>query len=125
MINLVEKEWQEHQKIVQESEILKGQIAKIGELLCEAVVGSKTEFEFPSGDDKYIIAAHELTPVDTMLFDRSRIAGLVTELGGATSHTVILAKSLGIPAVVGVSGILESETDTAAYLDGYSGKVTF
>ena len=57
-----------------------------------------------------------------MLFDRSRIAGLVTELGGATSHTVILAKSLGIPAVVGVSGILESETDTVAYLDGYSGK---
>ena len=97
-------------------------IRYIGELLCEAVVGSKTEFEFPSGDDKYIIAAHELTPVDTMLFDRSRIAGLVTELGGATSHTVILAKSLGIPAVVGVSGILESETDTAAYLDGYRGK---
>lgn len=97
-------------------------IRYIGELLCEAVVGSKTEFEFPSGDDNYIIAAHELTPVDTMLFDRSRIAGLVTELGGATSHTVILAKSLGIPAVVGVSGILESETDTAAYLDGYRGK---
>lgn len=97
-------------------------IRYIGELLCEAVVGSKTEFEFPSGDDNYIIAAHELTPVDTMLFDRSRIAGLVTELGGATSHTVILAKSLGIPAVVGVSGILESETDTVAYLDGYSGK---
>ena len=97
-------------------------IRYIGELLCEAVVGSKTEFEFPSGDAKYIIAAHELTPVDTMLFDRSRIAGLVTELGGATSHTVILAKSLGIPAVVGVSGILKSETDTAAYLDGYSGK---
>ena len=96
-------------------------IRYIGELLCEAVVGSKTEFECPIGDDKYIIAAHELTPVDTMLFDRSRIAGLVTELGGATSHTVILAKSLGIPAVVGVSGILESETDTAAYLDGYSG----
>lgn len=37
MINLVEKEWQEHQKIVQESEILKGQIAKIGELLCECL----------------------------------------------------------------------------------------
>lgn len=37
MINLVEKEWQEHQKIVQESEILKGQSAKIGELLCECL----------------------------------------------------------------------------------------
>lgn len=97
-------------------------IRYIGELLCEAVDGSKTELKFPSDDKKYIIAAHELTPVDTMQFDRSRIAGLVTELGGATSHTVILAKSLGIPAVVGVSGILESETDTAAYLDGYSGK---
>ena len=97
-------------------------IRYIGELLCDAVDGSKTELKFPSDDKKYIIAAHELTPVDTMQFDRSRIAGLVTELGGATSHTVILAKSLGIPAVVGVSGILESESDTAAYLDGYSGK---
>ncbi|EGP7944907.1 SIS domain-containing protein [Campylobacter jejuni] len=37
MINLVEKEWQEHQKIVQASEILKGQIAKVGELLCECL----------------------------------------------------------------------------------------
>lgn len=97
-------------------------IRYIGELLCDAVDGSKTEFEFPDGDERYIIAAHELTPVDTMLFDRNRIAGLVTELGGATSHTVILAKSLGIPAVVGATGILESETDAAAYLDGYDGK---
>ena len=97
-------------------------IRYIGELLCDAVSGAKIKFEFPKGDDKYIIAAHELTPVDTMLFDHRRIAGLVTELGGATSHTVILAKSLGIPAVVGASGILGYETDTAAYLDGYSGK---
>ena len=37
MINLVEKEWQEHQKIAQKSEILKGQIAKVGELLCECL----------------------------------------------------------------------------------------
>lgn len=37
MINLVEKEWQEHQKVAEESEILKGQIAKVGELLCECL----------------------------------------------------------------------------------------
>lgn len=97
-------------------------IRYIGELLCDALSGTKSEFEFPVGDEKYIVAAHELTPVDTMLFDRSRIVGLVTELGGATSHTVILAKSLGIPAVVGAAGILEDETDAKAYLDGYGGR---
>ncbi len=37
MINLVEKEWQEHQKVSQASEILKGQIAKVGKLLCECL----------------------------------------------------------------------------------------
>ncbi|EPT9702256.1 phosphoheptose isomerase, partial [Campylobacter coli] len=37
MINLVEKEWQEHQKVAKASEILKGQIAKVGELLCECL----------------------------------------------------------------------------------------
>lgn len=96
-------------------------IRYVGELLTDMINGADSEFDFPSGDEKYILAAHELTPMDTMHFDTSRLAGLVTELGGATSHTVILAKSLGIPAVVGAKGLEGTDGETA-YLDGYSGE---
>ncbi len=95
-------------------------IRYVGELLTDMINGADSEFDFPPGNEKYILAAHELTPMDTMHFDTSRLAGLVTELGGATSHTVILAKSLGIPAVVGATG-LEGCGGETAYLDGYEG----
>lgn len=96
-------------------------IRYIGEMLTDILNGKDSEFSFPEGGEKYILAAHELTPVDTMMFDSSRLAGLICECGGATSHTVILAKSLGIPAVVGVSGIKEADNAKNAYLDGYTG----
>ena len=96
-------------------------IRYIGGILKDALKGADNEFSFPEGDEKFILAAYELTPVDTMMFDHSRLAGLVTEKGGATSHTVILAKSIGIPAVVGVSGLEEVKTANTAYLDGYGG----
>ena len=96
-------------------------IRYIGNLLADILTGRDGEFSFPDDGEKYILAAHELTPVDTMLFDSSRLAGLVTELGGATSHTVILAKSIGIPAVVGASGLAEIKDKSPAYLDGYKG----
>lgn len=96
-------------------------ILYIGELLIGEMHGSDSDFSFPEGDEKYILAAKELTPVDTMLFDINQLAGLITEKGGAASHTVILAKSLGIPAVVGAVDIFRAKDGENAYLDGYSG----
>lgn len=96
-------------------------IRYIGEILKDMLSGAGGEFTFPDGDEKFVLAAHELTPVDTMLFDQSRLAGLVTEMGGATSHTVILAKSLGIPAVVGVKVLDSADSGKGAFLDGYTG----
>lgn len=99
-------------------------IRYIGEMLSQAISGEEARFQTPSGDAPFLLAARELTPVDTMQFDAGRLAGLVTELGGATSHTVILAKSLGIPAVVGVADI-EAAVGSGAhegYLDGYTGE---
>ena len=96
-------------------------IRNVGNMIKEALCGADSDFVFPDGNDKYIIAAQELTPVDTMLFDHSRLLGFVTKEGGATSHTVILAKSIGIPAVVGVSDLDEKTDLKKAYLDGYSG----
>lgn len=97
-------------------------IINVGNMIKEALCGADSDFTMPDGDDKYIISALELTPVDTMLFDHSRLLGFVTKEGGATSHTVILAKSIGIPAVVGVSELDEAVNLKEAYLDGYSGK---
>lgn len=97
-------------------------IRYVGELIKEALCGANTEFEFPAGDEKFVLAANELTPVDTMLFDANRLAGLATEKGGITSHTVILAKSMGIPAVVGIKNLSEiSAYSGKAYIDGYNG----
>ncbi len=96
-------------------------IRYIGNLLIDVLNGADDEFHFPKGDSKYIVAADELTPVDTMLFERSRLAGFITKSGGVTSHVIILAKSLGIPAVVGAKELEEFEGYENAYLDGYEG----
>jgi phosphotransferase system enzyme I (PtsI) len=56
-----------------------------------------------SGEEPWVLVAHDISPADMMqLRDRS-VAAFVTDVGGATSHTAILARSLNIPAVVGVS----------------------
>ncbi|HYM03487.1 MAG TPA: phosphoenolpyruvate-utilizing N-terminal domain-containing protein, partial [Stellaceae bacterium] len=53
-----------------------------------------------------IVLAEELSPADTALMDPRRIAGFATVLGGAESHTAIMARALGLPAVLGVAGLL-------------------
>jgi len=53
-------------------------------------------------DEQMIVVAHDLSPADTINFKQNLIGGFVTDLGGATSHTAIVARSLGIPAVVGL-----------------------
>lgn len=72
-----------------------------------------------------IVFAHDLTPADTVLLQHQGIAGFVTESGGPLSHTAILARSLGIPAIVGThttsAEIREGET---VILDGGQGTVT-
>jgi len=52
--------------------------------------------------EHFIVVAHDLSPADTLQFKQLKIGGFVTDLGGATSHTSIVARSLGIPAVVGL-----------------------
>lgn len=54
-----------------------------------------------------VVVAHELMPSDTATMDPNMVCGIVTEEGGVTAHSAILARSLGIPAVSGLSGILQ------------------
>jgi phosphoenolpyruvate-protein phosphotransferase len=71
-----------------------------------------------------IILARDLTPSDTVLLDKSLVLGFCTAEGGPTAHTAILARGLGLPAVVGVGpDLLEIPDGTMLILDGSSGTV--
>lgn len=71
-----------------------------------------------------IILAEDLTPSDTMQFDRSAILGIGTVKGGPTSHTAILAGALGVPAVVSAPmDLSEVIDDTLVILDGVTGEI--
>jgi phosphotransferase system enzyme I (PtsI) len=71
-----------------------------------------------------VVLAEELTPADTALMDPRRIAGFATVLGGRESHTAIMARALGLPAVLGVAGLLEHiDPGDIIVVDGISGTV--
>jgi phosphoenolpyruvate-protein phosphotransferase (PTS system enzyme I) len=71
-----------------------------------------------------IIIADDLTPSDTVHFNRRPIVGFATETGGRTSHTSIIAKSLFMPAVIGVGRLTKSvDNDEMVIVDGYEGIV--
>lgn len=70
----------------------------------------------------YIVLANDLTPADTVLMQHHGIAAFATEFGGPTSHTAILARSLGIPAIVGLQNALRYiKDDDELILDGVRG----
>jgi phosphoenolpyruvate-protein phosphotransferase (PTS system enzyme I) len=74
--------------------------------------------------DGSVILADELTPADTALIDPQRIAGFAAVSGGAESHTAIVARALGLPAVLAVAGLLDDvETGETVVLDGSEGCV--
>ena len=78
----------------------------------------------PLPGEAHILVAHNLTPSDTAAMDRHRVLGIATDLGSRTSHTAIMARSLGIPAVVGLHDVTEKlESGSMALLDGFTGKV--
>ena len=73
---------------------------------------------------KTIVAADELSPSLTVHLDKRRVAGFVTERGGLTSHASILARAMGVPAVVGVHGLPNDvEIGYPAIVDGFEGTV--
>ena len=75
-------------------------------------------------DHQHILLAYDLSPSDTATTDRTKVMGFATEQGSVNSHTAILARSLGIPAIVGLDNIIiNTESLTEAILDGYTGKL--
>ena len=71
-----------------------------------------------------IVVTHDLTPSDTAMMDSAKVLGFVTEVGSRTSHTAILARSLRIPAVLGLGGTIgELKSGQSVLIDGFNGFV--
>lgn len=77
----------------------------------------------PVRDEPFVLVAQDLAPADTALLDLDKVLALVTEQGGPTSHTAILARSRGIPALVGVAGALELAEGEFVVVDAANGEV--
>ncbi|WP_126447420.1 phosphoenolpyruvate--protein phosphotransferase [Sulfuricystis multivorans] len=77
-------------------------IVQVVERILRALSGKPRRLSKKGATGEIVIVAHDLSPADTIQFKNLKIAGFVTDLGGATSHTAIVARSLAIPAVVGL-----------------------
>lgn len=77
----------------------------------------------PDPGVRHVLVADDLAPADTVQLDTERVMAIVTRYGGPTSHTVILARALGIPAVVGCEGAADLRDGTTVAVDGDAGTV--
>jgi phosphoenolpyruvate-protein phosphotransferase (PTS system enzyme I) len=101
-----------------ESHLTRKQIAHVDP------AGDSRNGEAHNGSESVILVAHEILPSQAMSLGDLPIAGIVTELGGSTSHAAILARSRGIPAVSGVEGIMgEVASGDLMIVDGRDGMV--
>ncbi len=83
---------------------------------------SETRHQGPN--DHHILVAYDLAPSDTASMNRRHVLGFATEQGSVNSHTAILARAFGVPAVVGLEGaVIDVMALAPAILDGYTGKL--
>ncbi len=96
-------------------------VRDIGRQVLAQLTGQGQQVELPHAG---ILIAIDLAPSDTARLDRSKVLGICTERGGPTSHSAILARTLGIPAVVGLGPKIMTVADgTSLVVDGQGGKV--
>ncbi|MDD2397238.1 MAG: phosphoenolpyruvate--protein phosphotransferase [Tissierellia bacterium] len=80
--------------------------------------------DFSNMEENSIIVAKDLTPSDTAQLDRTKVAAMITEVGGKTSHAAIIARIMGIPTIVGLNNITDKIKDGDTVIcDGKTGKV--
>lgn len=101
----------------------KQDVEQVGERILSNLMGRDREL-FTQFKEPVVLVAEDFAPSDAALMNSDNILGFVTELGGRTSHTGIMAKSLGIPAVVGANGVMSrARSGDQMVLDGLSGLV--
>ncbi|MEW6244205.1 MAG: phosphoenolpyruvate--protein phosphotransferase [Bacillota bacterium] len=96
----------------------------VGNRLVRNILGVTAAKILDSLYEDAIVVAHELNPSDIAMMDKARVRGLVTETGGETSHVAIIARAMGIAAVLGVDGITGRVHDgDQVIVDGFKGEV--
>ena len=109
-----------------EDEYMKERIADVkdvGARILKNLAGVDTEGLASVGENTIVIA-HDLTPSDTAQLDRSKVVAFLTNIGGRTSHSAIMARTLEIPAVVGLGTITEDvKNGDLLIVDGNTGDV--
>lgn len=88
-----------------------------------AAVLDKPSPGVPKLSEPCVLVAYDLAPAETATLDRDRVRGIITEVGGRTSHTAILAAQTGIPAVVQVAGAADLAPGDNVMIDGDAGTV--
>ncbi|MEC7906994.1 MAG: phosphoenolpyruvate--protein phosphotransferase [Verrucomicrobiota bacterium] len=92
--------------------------------LISNLTGQSLEDHGDRPENKHVVVAQEIAPSDSASIDKNQVLALVTDLGGKTGHTVIVARSMNIPAVVGLGDISRNVVPGDVLLvDGYAGKV--
>jgi phosphotransferase system enzyme I (PtsI) len=101
----------------------KADVQQAVERVLKALIGGQTLAQPAlSEEEKMIVVAHDLSPADMILFKKHHFGGFVTDVGGVTSHTAIVARSLGIPAIVGLHHAREAITEGETLIvDGTQG----
>lgn len=97
-------------------------VVDIGERMVAALEG-RAVAELPRPGYPHVLVARDLAPADTATLDAAEVLAIVTEQGGPTSHTAILARGLGIPAVVAVRGARDATDGQDLIVDGDLGEV--
>jgi len=99
-------------------------IRDAGNRLLHSLAGIGADAPPPELPDGAIVLAEELSPAETATLAPRRVGGFATEQGGAEGHTAILARSLGLPAVLGVAGLVQlARPGDLAIVDGERGRV--
>lgn len=85
---------------------------------------SNKDDETINSDETYILGASDLAPSETVQLDKDKVLGFITQGGSSNSHTAILARTMNIPAIIGVGDSLTPDMDKKIVgIDGYTGKV--
>lgn len=99
-------------------------INDIGRRVLKNLMDESKLYEFENLQEDIIIIAHDLSPSDTVTMYNKRIMAFATDIGGQTSHTAIMAKSLGVPAVVGLKdATLRISNQDYIIVDGRKGLI--
>ena len=113
--------------LAMDDEYMRGRAADVkdvSERLIRILSGQDTRKQTTTSNDKYIVAADDLAPSETVQLDKSKVLGFILQKGSSSSHTAILARSMGIPAIIGLGENLSEEYDgVACIVDGFTGQV--